>query len=395
MFSRRLKVWYFVLEGVNAFAASYFFNYLFFYFRDRFGFGARANLLAAALHGLVYMCFALLAGRYAQKRGYFAALRVGFAGMGLPLVVGSFFASSATVQIAVLAVWTWGMSFTWPALEALASEGEAPERLPHMIGIYNVVWAGAGAVAFFAGGAIFQALGTLSLYWLPAGLHASQLLVVAWLARQVRAIPQAASKAPAPVVHHPETAAYRQPVRPEAFLKMAWWANPFAYVAMNTLQPVIPSIAQRLELSTAAAGVFASVWLFARVGTFAVLWHWTQWHYRFRWLLGAFVLLVMSLGALLLVQQVWWLVAAQLAFGLAVGLIYYSSLFYSMDVGETKGEHGGLHEAAIGVGIFVGPTVGSAALYLFPALPNAGTWTVGGVLMAGLAGLVALRWRRK
>ncbi len=41
-------------------------------------------------------------------------------------------------------------------------------------------------------------------------------------------------------------------------------------------------------------------------------------------------------------------VVAQIAFGISVGLIYYSSLFYSMDVGETKGEHGGLHEAMIG-----------------------------------------------
>ena len=143
---RQVKTGYFVLEGLNAFAASYFFNFFFFYLRDQFGFGQRANLLVAALHGLVYMAFALWAGRFAQRRGYFAALRVGFAGMGLPLVVGSFFADSAAVQVAVFSVWTWGMSFTWPALEALASEGESSAGLPRVIGIYNVVWAGAGAV---------------------------------------------------------------------------------------------------------------------------------------------------------------------------------------------------------------------------------------------------------
>jgi predicted MFS family arabinose efflux permease len=131
------------------------------------------------------------------------------------------------------------------------------------------------------------------------------------------------------------------------------------------------------------------------LGTFALLWRWSGWHYRFRWLLAAYVLLVGSFGTLLLVRHLWWLVAAQAAFGLAVGLIYYSSLFYSMDVGETKGEHGGLHETAIGVGIFIGPTLGSAALYLFPAQPNASVWTVGAVLLAGLAGLGFLRLRQR
>jgi predicted MFS family arabinose efflux permease len=390
---RQIKTGYFVLEGLNAVAASYFFNFFFFYLRDRFGFGQRANLLVAALHGLVYMAFALWAGRFAQRRGYFAALRVGFAGMGLPLAVGSFFADSAAVQVAVLGVWTWGMSFTWPALEALASEGEPPAGLPRAIGVYNVVWAGGGAVAFFTGGALFEALGVPSLYWVPAGISAMQLALLAWLERQAKAIPRSPPVA-SPQEHHPEQAAYRQPVRPEAFLRMAWWANPFAYVAMNTLQPIIPSMAQRLGLSTAVSGVFASVWLFARLGAFAFLWRWTGWHYRFRWLAGSLLLLLASFVILLLVELVWMLVLAQIVFGLAVGLIYYSSLFYSMDVGETKGEHGGLHEAAIGVGIFLGPTVGSASLYLFPQQTHANVWAVGGALAVGLAGLVWLRVRR-
>ena len=64
------------------------------------------------------------------------------------------------------------------------------------------------------------------------------------------------------------------------------------------------------------------------------------------------------------------LIVAQVIFGLAVGLIYYSSLFYSMDVGESKGKRGGIHEAAIGVGVFTGPAVGVTALHLFPGHPT-------------------------
>ena len=147
---------------------------------------------------------------------------------------------------------------------------------------------------------------------------------------------------------------------------MAWLANPFAYVAINTLVAVIPGLAGRLRLSTTLAGFCCSVWLFARFGTFFTLWLWDGWHYRFRWLLLAYLALIGAFTAILTVPSVAVLVLAQLVFGAAVGLMYYSSLFYSMDVGDTKGEHGGLHEAAIGLGNFAGPAV-ARRLPVFPA----------------------------
>jgi predicted MFS family arabinose efflux permease len=174
---------------------------------------------------------------------------------------------------------------------------------------------------------------------------------------------------------------------------MAWLANPFAYIAINTLVAVIPGLAERLRLSTALAGVFCSIWCFARLGMFAALWLWDGWHYRFRWLLTAYVALIASFAAILTIPNLVFLVAAQLVFGAAVGLAYYSSLLYSMDVGETKGEHGGLHEAAIGLGNFAGPAVGAASLYFLPQYANGETVAVGGLLTLGLAGLTGI-WAR-
>ena len=66
-----------------------------------------------------------------------------------------------------------------------------------------------------------------------------------------------------------------------------------------------------------------------------------------------------------------------------------------MDVGETKGEHGGLHEAAIGAGIFMGPAVGATALRFFPQHSSSSIWAVSGLLLMGLAGLIWLRCQKK
>jgi predicted MFS family arabinose efflux permease len=171
---------------------------------------------------------------------------------------------------------------------------------------------------------------------------------------------------------------------------MAWLANPFAYIAINTLIAVIPGVARRLELSTMVAGFCCSTWCFARFGAFAALWHWTGWHYRFRWLLLAYVGLVGSFGAVVLAPNLAVLVTAQLVFGTAVGLIYYSSLFYSMDRSETKGEHGGIHEAAIGLGNLAGPAVGAAALQLVPQHSQSGTVAVIVLLLCGLGSLIGI-----
>lgn len=385
MTSRQLKAGCFVLEGLNIYAAALYFNYLFFYLKKEFGFGDRENLLFAAANGFLYIFFSWFAGTFAQRRGYYRALFVGFGTMTVALGAGCF-VRGWPAHLAVMLAWTVGLCFTWPVLEALASEGETRAGLTKMIGIYNVVWAGGAAFAYFSGGALLEALGPRSLYWFPAVLHALQFALALWLdARSKQARPP---PAPGPAVAvsatHPHV-----PANAAVFLKLAWLANPFAYIAMNTVIPLIPELAMKMNLSTTQAGFVASVWMFARLFAFIGLWAWPGWHYRFGWLAAAYAAMVVSFAALLLVPDLAVIVAAQLIFGLAVGLIYYSSLFYSMDVGDTKGEHGGFHEALIGVGLFGGPAAGAAALHFVPGKTSAGIWAVSALLVLGLF----LLWR--
>jgi len=103
-------------------------------------------------------------------------------------------------------------------------------------------------------------------------------------------------------------------------------------------------------------------------------------------------LLVVSFAVILIVPSLAVLLMAQIFFGGAIGLIYYSSLFYSMDVGEAKGEHGGIHEAAIGVGNCIGPAVGAASVQFLPQHANSGAIAVSALLLCGLCGLLTI-WK--
>ena len=388
---RSLKAGFFVLEWLNIYAVVCYFNYVFFHLRTEFGFGDRENLFFAAGNGFLYIFASWFAGKFAQRRGYFTALYVGFGAMAVALGAGCVL-RSLPAQFAVMLLWTVGTCFTWPTLEALTSEGESRAGLARMLGIYNVVWAGGAALAYFSGGALIEKLGPRSLFWFPAAIHVVQLVLTFWLHQRSKATPHPHEPA---LPHSSTDAPLPQHVAAKSFLRLAWIANPFAYIAMNTIIPMIPSLALKMNLSTTEAGFVASVWMFARLFAFTGLWFWTGWHYRFGWLLSAYVAMAASFVTLLLVPNLAVIVLAQLIFGLAVGLIYYSSLFYSMDVGDTKGEHGGFHEALIGVGLFGGPALGAATLQFLPARPEAGIWAVSVLLLVGMGVLLKIRPHRQ
>jgi predicted MFS family arabinose efflux permease len=386
---RQLKTGYFVIEGLNSFATTYFFYYFYFFMHARFGFGDKANLVLAALNGFTYMVASWWGGRFAQRAGYFTALKLGFGIMLVSLLTGAQLESAAG-QVVAMAVTVVGMCLIWPAIEALVSEGESPAGLQRMVGTYNVTWAATGALAYFTGGAMLEKLGTSSLFYFPAAIVLVQLALVFWLQPRAR-------RAHSPVTLAAPVSAVPEPHRPppakaKAFLRMAWLANPFAYIAINTLVAVMPGLAARLDLSPMLAGFCGSAWCFARLGAFFVLWLWPGWHYRFRWLVTSYLLLIGTFALILMVPNLAVLVAAQLLFGGALGLIYYSSLFYSMDVGETKSEHGGIHEAAIGLGCFAGPAAGAISLHFLPQFANSGAIAVSLLLLGGLGGLTGI-WR--
>jgi predicted MFS family arabinose efflux permease len=386
---RHFKLVSYTIQGTSSFAVSFYFYYLYFLMQKRFGFGDKENLTLAAVLGFVYVFASWQAGRFAQRCGYFTALKTGFSLMLLALAAGSQLHSAGGLILTSL-VLSVGMCCLWPTLEALVSEGEDAEGLPRAIGTYNVVWAGTNALALFSGGTLVEKFGFQSIFYIPFAIFVAQLALTFWLERHATEMARAA-------LHQPVVAPAPDPNRPSpaktmAFRRMALLSNLFAYVAINTLIAVLPGLAQRFQLTPMFAGFACSLWGFARLGTFFALWFWTGWHYRFRWLVTAFAFLIASFVAILAVPNLWLVLGAQIFFGVAIGLIYYSSLFYSMDASETKGEHGGIHEAAIGMGNFIGPGLGAASLLLLPQFAGSGAVAVGVLLLCGLGGLVAI-WK--
>src|SRR6266516_7611183 len=266
MYPRPIKAGIFALAGLNSVATTYYFYYVYFLMQARFGFGRMENLVLAASLGFIYAFASIFCGRFAQRRGYFLSLRLGFFIMAVVLAAGSG-TYSISGHVAAIIVCTVGMCFTWPTLEAMVSEGEPPTRLQRMVGLYNIVWATGGAFAYFTGGAMLEKLGLRSMFLVPSAMQFAQLALAFWLEKM------AAANRPVSAEEN-EIPLGRLELNPRpigqarAFLNMAWLANPFAYLAINTIIAVIPSLAKQLNLTPMFAGFFCSIWLFVRVGAF-------------------------------------------------------------------------------------------------------------------------------
>jgi predicted MFS family arabinose efflux permease len=377
------KVLFYLIELINCYASIYYSNFLFFYLRRTFGFGEAENLLTAALGGFVYIIASWQGGKLAQRYGGIRMLYVGVCGIILSLSMGVVF-TTPMAQVMVFCLWTVGVCFIWPSLETLISD-RAGASLPKMVGIYNVTWAAGAATGYFTGGMLIEKLGMASLFWLPLGLVAVELAILPCAARLLQ-------KENNHQCHEESPSAAAYPIDARQFLRMAWIANPFSYVAINTIIPLIPSIAEKLALSTGMAGIVCSLWMFVRLAAFAAFWRWTGWHYRFQWLAGSFLLMIVCFFGILAAHSIGVLLAAQVGFGLSIGLIYYSSLYYSMNVTENQGSNAGLHEAMIGAGMFAGPALGAATFFLIPTA--IGAWSVGGLLCVGFSSLFFVRHYR-
>lgn len=380
------KTGYYLLEGVNAFAATFFFVSLMYLLHVEHHFNDLQKLAVGAIHGLLYIPGSWYAGRFAQRRGYFQALMVGFIGMSTGIGLAALWNGLPGLLIGAV-IWTVGVCFTWAPLEALVSENEAPHALADRVGLYNVVWAMTGALGGGLSRWVFEALGPMSMYWVPLLMHAAQLASLPALRRHHarRALETAPNQAVG------ESGAGAAERRPAYFRRLAWLANPFSYMAINTVMVVAPTITQRIGLPSAAGAMWASTWLWSRTAGFLLLWKWPGWHYRFDWFLGAFLALLGGFVGTMLSRELWQFIALQVVFGGATALIYYSALFYAMDGSDTHGEHGGVHEAIIGAGICGGPAVSAVTLLALPGNPTAPAWVVSFILGCGLTGILVVR----
>lgn len=366
--ARRLLPLFFAVCAIESIAGALLTLGIFFYTKNRFHWGATENYLLAMGQGAIYIVGALLASPLQRRWGRRNLLLVLY-------IVLAAVAGAAAVQTSMIAITalvlahTFVIAATWPMLESLVSTDADAHELSRRLGYYNLIWSFTGTAAVALSGKLIER-------W-PAGFfvicglcHCAGASLMIFSRRMASSAgSETSAHAAGPL---PEVALFRQRRR-------ALWLSrislPATYVVIYGLSALMPSLPVIERLSTERGALLSSVWLAARWVAFLNLGATRWWHTRPMLLLWANILMLAAFLGIVIPgarsasdagSAVTYMIAWQVVLGFTMGIIYSGSLYFGMVLSDGSTEHGGYHEALVGVGQVLGPAAGALGQWLRP-----------------------------
>lgn len=356
---------------------------VYFFTAQRFGWGLSENFQLATVQGVLYVAGALivskLAGRFGRRTVLMAILLLA----GLAATAG-LLGSSVVLIVAMLLAYNMLLAMCWPVLESLMCSGLSAHALSKRIGNFNLVWSGVCTVAVAGNGWIIDHW-PAGVFVLPMAIHFASTAVLAVTLKRDRR--DAAVEASPHLAPEPELKRMRT---------LAMWlsriALPATYLMIYSLLAMMPSLPVFSGRTVTEQTLYGSAWMAARWAAFWALGVTTWWHTRPRVLLLATAVALAAFLGITLSGSLAGMIASQLVFGAAVGLIYCASLYFGMVLSDGSTEHGGYHEALIGLGMTLGPGVGAVMQLLHVEDFRASVYAVAALgMLTLLAAIVAER----
>jgi MFS family permease len=230
--------------------------------------GDSARLWLSAIYGYGYIATAMFGGRLVERWG---PRRVGIGALG-GCAIFALLGLACTRFLGLIGLGMAMMLFNlgstpfWPAAETAITHAPGTWRLSTRTGLYNILWSATSFLAFFTVGKIFQQ-GCLLSYLVAAGLSIISLAILIAFTRPAASSHAAQANGVGQHADQPEDPRIAR--RATRLLHTAWISNALAYVAIQTLVPIIPTLTRSAHLSTPAAGAAASsMWAFTRTVRF-------------------------------------------------------------------------------------------------------------------------------
>lgn len=357
-------------------------NALYFIAERSHGFDQTKSLLLAFVNGVLYTVVAMQTGRSVRALERWLSPR---GALGAVLLAQALLAPLVLVAPGEAMFWIVSVSITalgalqWPIVQHYLVSGRHGTEMRNAIGWWNASWMLATAVGLAAAGPL-ERLGLIE--WAIPSLLPINLLGFACLAFFPRH----------PVAHDADEHARHVPGTYRPLLAASRVLHPMGYLVIGALAPILPYLFDRLKTEEGVQAPLGATWHVARLVAVLVLWRTAFWHGRGTTLVVAGLLLSLGFATAVAAPNLTTLVVGLFALGAGQGVIYYSAIYYGLAVGAAEVEAGGIHEALVGAGYFVGPMLGLLAIGLDQGTPV----FIGLVLGALVVGFVAsvVRGRR-
>ncbi len=297
-----------------------------------------------------YSITALTAGRFSDRWPRRGPIRIGLA-VATAAALALALADRVPMILGCVGMIGIGLGFFWPSVQAGMSEVEAGANLNRHTRLFNMGWSTGKGLGMLGGGLLLPLIGGKGLALAAAAAWVSCLIVVPAMARpgNHRASIESDEMRPAAA-------------RQRAMLWAAWLANGIAFAVAATLNHHLPRLLRTDGIGADRFGTFLGLVFLTQTALFFFVGPMRWWHYRVAPLLGTQLLLT---GAVLLVANVGSfgdLLLLAPVFGLALGFLYQSSLYYSLHAPEGRGRQAGIHEASLGVFSATIPLLGGIAV---------------------------------
>jgi len=271
-----------------------------------------------------------------------------------------------------------GHALFWPSVEAeLAAEADT-HQLRRRMGRFNISWS-TGDIA----GALVAGVGLTLSPRLPFLLCVVTGVGISVLTARSR---MSSASAESRVRHEEAVNGHDLPENHDTFWKMALVANFFSAGVISIVRRLFPDLAvDSLNYTGLQWGFLVMVVALSRTVMFAVLERHHGWLYRPKRFFAVQLLFPLGCFLILFAQSYWVFILAFACIGAASGVVYSSSLFYSVHGAGRQAHRAGLHESVLGLGaglipLMAGPTRSLAAPYWKEAIRA--PYVLGAVLFA-------------
>lgn len=282
------------------------------------------------------------------------------------------FATAAWNLILIYVVAGAAAAFFWPMLEAALVRGARGDEKNKRIGVFNISWSLADAMGAAIAGGLYLLWPRLPFLLLIICLMT--VIIAALLAGRIAAREHGQYEPAEEDKSGP--AAVTMEVR-QGFASAAWTGNFVAHGITGILRSVFTAPAVDVfKMSPLGIGFAIGTFNAVRTLTFAFLRQRNDWAYNKKMFSAAHA--VLALGMLLILLAAW-LPSNQMAVALVFmalslaavgcGVIYYSSIYYSINLSQQVASHTRLHEAYLGAGA-TGLVLGAGGFHWLIASPS-------------------------